>query len=61
VPVKVKQEIVKGPYGRKMDGYELGKPRGITSEGKQGIVFVYIGGRTVKPLSIDEHDACRTK
>jgi len=61
VLVKVKQEFVEGPYGRKMDWYEFGKPRGITSNGKQGSMFVDIGGRTMKLLSIDEHDACRTK
>ena len=61
MPVKVKQDFVKGPYGRKMDGYKLVNPRGITSDGKKVIVFVDIGGRTVKLVSIEEHDACRTK
>jgi len=50
---------VEGPYGRKMDGYELGKPRGSTGDGKQCSVFVYIGGRTGKRLSVDEHAVCR--
>ena len=57
----MKHEFVEGPYGRKMEGYELGKPRDITGDGKQGSMFVYIGGRTGKRLSVDEHDVCRIK
>ena len=44
-----------------MDGYELGKPGGITGDGKQSSMFVYIEGRTGKRLSVDEHDVCRIK
>ena len=50
MPVKVKLEFVEGPYCKKLDRYVFDKPRGITRDCTQGIIFVYIGGRTVKIL-----------